>query len=279
VAKKKRLEKFNGVPIIDDETPERFLFPPDLPNGYGLVPRDYNAYPLEMFAPPSDMKVIAQSEWDARIKEQEEQQSSLEHIWRVADNGQQPKNLYQNGDPLCWAHSTVNAVMVSRAAANEPYVALSAYMVAMLTNRYQNSGGWCGQSAAGVADFGVCTQKFWPQQNRSRSNDTPEMRADAAKRKIKEEWRDLSRTISGQRLTWEQVATCALLNQAMAVDFMWWRHSVCGMRLVRVEAGSYGLMILNSHGDNDGDRGFHILRGSRARPDGAIAIRSLKAAA
>jgi hypothetical protein len=78
-------------------------------------------------------------------------------------------------------------------------------------------------------------------------------------------------------LTWQQVVSCGFNNQPMACDFNWWRHSVCGVRPVRIERGSWGLMILNSHGDNDGDRGFHILRGSKARPDGAIAIRSITA--
>lgn len=244
---------------------------------YGLVPRDYSVDPPEMFEPPSDMVLIPESEWDARFDEQEELKSSLEHIYRKADNGKQPLNVYQNGDPLCWAHSVTQAVMMARAAANMPFAALSAYMVAMLATGYRNQGGWCGQSAKQVAETGICTQKLWPQQSKSKSNDTPEMRADAAKRKIVEEWRDLTRPIHGQQMTWQQIISCGFNNQAMAVDFNWWQHSVGGVRGVRIEPGSWGLMILNSHGDNDGDHGFHILRGSKARPDGAIAIRSITA--
>jgi hypothetical protein len=59
----------------------------------------------------------------------------------------------------------------------------------------------------------------------------------------------------------------------MAWDFNWWGHSVGGIRLVKVEAGSYGRKIRNSWTDSWGDRGFGILRGSKAVPDGAIAVR------
>lgn len=266
-------DRWNGIEVISDHTPERDIFRTDV--AYGLVPRDYSVDPEEMFAGPDDMPLIAESEWEARIKEQEEQQSSLLHIWRKADNGKQPPNLYQNGDPLCWAHSSTNAAMVARAAANMPYVALSAYMVAAFANNYRKSGGWCGQSAKTIADIGVCTQKFWPQQQYSKRLDTPEMRANAALHKITEEWRDLARPIHGQRMTVAQVNTCALNNQPQALDFNWWRHSVCGLSIVIVEPGSIGRVILNSHG---GD-GIKILRGSKAVPSGAIAIKAVRASA
>ena len=268
-------DRWNGIPIIGDETPERDYMRRDV--AYGLVERDLRVHPEGMFAPPDDMDLIPESEWEDRIREQEELKSSLEHLWRVADNGKQPRNLYQNGDPLCWAHSSTNAVQLARAAAGMPYVPLSAYMVAAFANNYRKTGGWCGQSAASIAEYGVCSQEFWPQQKYSKSLDTPEMRANAALHKITEEWRDLTRPIHGQRMTWQQVVTCGLRNQPMAVDFNWWSHSVCGVRPVLIERGDIGLMILNSHGDNDGDRGFHILRGSKARPSGAIAIRAVRA--
>lgn len=266
-------EYWNSIPIIDDATPEGDIMRTDV--AYGLVPRDYSVDPIEMFEAPSDMELYPESEWEDRIKEQWEQEATLYHIWKKADNGKQPKNLYQNGDPFCWAHSSTNATMLARAAANMPYVPLSAYMVASLAANYQSTGGWCGQSAKLIAEMGVCSQKFWPQQNRSRSNDTAEMRADAAKHKITEEWRDLTRPIHGQRQTEAQIVTCSLNNQPGADDYNWWTHSVCGVACVVIERGSIGRMILNSHGDNDGDHGFHILRGSRARPDGAISIRSV----
>lgn len=50
-------------------------------------------------------------------------------------------------------------------------------------------------------------------------------------------------------------------------------------RLVRVEAGSYGLRIDNSWTDQWGDRGKATLQGARAIPDGAVATRAITVAA
>lgn len=270
------MDSVNGIPIIDDTTPDGDFLRRGV--AYGLIPRDYSVDPIELFAPPDDMAVYQESDWDALWEEQVAQKSSLRDIYDVADGGKQPANLYQNGDPFCWAHSTTNAVMVARAVAGFPYEPLSAYMVACLAANYRITGGWCGQSAKLIAEIGVCSQKFWAQQNRSRKNDTPEMRANAARHRITDEWRDLTRPIHGQRMTFAQVATCGFNRQPQALDFNWWGHSVCGMGLYRIERGSWGTLILNSHGDRDGDRGYHILRGNRAVPDGAIAIRSVMVA-
>jgi hypothetical protein len=263
--------------IIDESTPADVLFPAGC--NTGLVARDLRDDPVEMFEPPSDIQVIPRSEWDARIKEQDEQKSSLKHIWMRADAGKLPKNLYQNGFGYCWAHSTVNAAMLARAVANQPFKYLSAFAVAAIIKGGRNQGGWCGQSAKFVQEVGIPTQELWPQGKTNLSLDTPQMRQNAALHKIVEEWRDLSRPIHGQVMTFDQVATCLLLNQPCALDFMWWTHSVCGVRLVRIESGSYGIEILNSWGDTWGTQGFGILQGSRTIPDGAIGIRSIRAAA
>lgn len=265
----RRTEKWNGIPIYEDIPPA--------PRGvaFGLIPRDYSEDPVTMFEPPSDIQIYPESEWEDRLTEQWDRKETIYHNWKIHDNGEQPQNLYQNGDPLCWGHSSTWAAMAARMMAGEIYVALSAYMVSMLATGYVNKGGWCGQSAKVLKEIGACSQEFWPQQNKSRSNDTPAMRANAARHKIDEEWRDLTRPIYGQEMTEAMVVACSLNNHPMALDFNWWGHSVGGAGSVVVERGSIGRMIMNSHG---GD-GFMILRGSKAKPDGAIAIRNLTAAA
>lgn len=230
-----------------------------------------------MFAPPSEMDVYPESELYDRAKQAWDNEQTLYHLWQIANNGRLPANLYQNGHGLCWSHSSTNGVMVARCAAGMPYKPLSAYMVACLANGYRDQGGWCGQSAKLIHDVGVCEQRLWAQQSFSRSNDTPEMRENAAKHKIQEEWRDLTRPIHGQRMTWQQLATALLNGQPAACDFMWWRHSVCALALVPQSNGNLDLLILNSWGSNWGDRGFGTLSGSRKVPDGAIAIRTVTA--
>jgi hypothetical protein len=126
----------------------------------------------------------------------------------------------------------------------------------------------------------VAPQSLWPQGQRNyQSLDTPQMRQAMSKYKITDDWVDLSRPVYSRNLTFDQVATCLLNNIPCAVDFNWWSHSVCAIRLVRVEAGSYGLKIWNSWSDTWGDKGMGILRGNKALPDGAVATRTVMIAA
>lgn len=258
--------------IIDDESALKLtdkLNPPGM--GHGLVTRDYNAYPVEMFAPPTKIKLIPRSDWDAMIKEQEEMQSSLEHLRPKMANGKHFESLDQNGQGYCWFYSVTGTVMWVRAANGQPYKRLSAHAGACKVKNFRDEGGWCGLGADFIRNNGVPTIEKWPEKSMSRSNDNPETWKDAAKYKIVEDWVDLTRPVYDQNLTFDMVATCLLLNIPCAVDFNWWAHSVCAIRLVRIEAGSYGLRIINSWTDGWGIKGIGDLRGSKAIPDGAVA--------
>lgn len=259
------------TPIIDDSTSNDVIFPAGM--GRGLVPRDYSTSPVEMFAPPSEMNLIPRSEWDARIEEQERLGSSLEHIRNRGNNGQPIPILNQDQSNYCWAHSTTNTVILNRAVSNQPYVPLSAYAVASLIMNGANKGGWCGLSAKFARENGIPSQKVWPQGQFQKPSDMSAVTASAIQHKVLEDWVDLTREVYDQNLTFDQVASCMLTNVPCAVDFNWWGHSVCAVRLVRVEAGSYGLKIFNSWA-NWGDNGMGILRGQKAIPNGAIATRA-----
>lgn len=261
--------------IIHDTTPNDILFPKEF--GRGLVPRDYSVDPPEMFAPPSEIKLIPRSEWDARIDEQEQQKSSLEHIRDIGNNGQRIPSLNQTQSNFCWAHSSTGAVILRRAVMGLPYVPLSAYAVACLINNYANQGGWCGLSAKFIRENGAPSQKYWPQGSFSRSNDTPEMRASMAQHKITLDWVDLTQPLYQQNLTFDMLGSLLLQNVPCPVDYSWWSHSVLGIRLVRIEAGSYGVKIWNSWGDDFGTNGLAVLQGQRAIPDSALGVQSVTA--
>lgn len=262
----------NLEPIIDDGTPDDDLLNPVVdgePKGRGAIERDYALYPAEMFAPPSELVLIPRGEWSARIKEQEETKSRLSDILLAAG----VPSMDQGSNGYCWGHSTVGAVQGIRAVNNQPYVPLSAYMVCAIIKGGRNEGGWCGLSAKFLREHGVCSQALWPQGDRNLRLDTPEVRANAALHKVTEEFVDLTQSVYDQNLTFEQVATCLLLNIPCALDFNWWSHSVMGCDLVEVEPGSFGIRIRNSWSDSWGAKGFGILQGNKARPDGALAIR------
>ena len=258
--------------IIDDRTPSSITHDPR--HGRGGEPRDYAVDPPEMFASPTEMQLIPQSEWAARIAEQEATKSSLEHIRMIGNSGQMIPSLDQGSWGYCWAHSTTHTVMLARARANDRYIALSAFAVAATIKKGQNEGGWCGLSAQFIRDKGVPSQDVWPQGDANyRAHDTPQTWEDAAKHKITEDWVDLSQPVYDQNLTFNQVATCLLMNIPVALDYYWWGHSVCGIRLVQVGSGEFGVKIWNSWGDGWGDQGMSVITGGRMYPNGAVATR------
>jgi hypothetical protein len=243
--------------VLDDESPgsvrDKFFFPEvdGETKGHGLVPRNFAVDPPEMFAPPSEVTIIPRVEWSERIKDQERNESSPTHV-----------------------------VMLDRMKQNLPYVPLSAYAVAATIKKGRDEGGWCGLSAQFDKDRGIPSQARWPQGDRSYTKyDTPEVWASAAMHKVEEDWVDLAKPVYDRNLSWDMTATCLLSNIPCALDFNHWSHSVCGLNLVEVEPGSFGILIWNSWSDSWSDRGMGILRGSKAVPDGAVAFRVSTAAA
>lgn len=247
--------------LIDHATPTDVLFPAD--RSRGLVERDYAATPMRAV----QMPLIPRSEWSARIKEMEATKSRLSDL-----RGNIP-SLDQNGIGYCWAHSSTHAVTLLRAVAGLPYVPLSAFAVATTIKGGRDEGGWGALSLDFISDRGVPDQKYWPQQSRDLSHGTPECWANAALHKVTEGWVDVAAPQWDRSLSFDQVATCLLSRIPVVCDFNWWSHSVCGLDLVEVEPGSFGVRIWNSWSDSWGDRGTGVLRGSQAIPDGAVAPR------
>lgn len=242
-----------------------------------MVPRDYSVDPEPMFAQPTEMELIPQSEWDARYDEQEATQSSLEHIYLSGPGGGPAfVNLDQNGHGYCWAYSTGQSIMMDRLRRNLPLVRLNPHATAAIIKGGRDEGGWCGLSAKFGRENGYAEegngQGQWPLHSRSLQYDTAALRIEMAKRKIEEEWVDLTKAAYDQNLTMAQVATCGFNNIPGPRDYNWWGHSVCGIRWVRIERGSWGQLILNSW-KNWGRHGLAVLRGSQAVCNGGLAIR------
>lgn len=262
-----------GELLIEHNTPSVLILPPG--KGRGCVPRDFAIDPPEMFDPPSGMPLIPRSEWSARIREMEATQSRLSDLRLRGNGGQAIPSLDQGSVGYCWAHSTTHCAILTRVLANQPCVPLSAYAVAATIKSGADEGGWCGLSAKFLRERGVPSQAIWPQGDRNyRKYDRPETWENAALHRTTEEWVDLTRDVYDQGLTFDQVMTCLLSRIPVAVDFNWWSHSVCALDPVEVEPGSFGIRIWNSWGDSWSDRGMGVLRGQKAVPDGAVAIRT-----
>lgn len=264
-----------SIPILEDRgVGADQLRPPGA--SFGLVPRDYSVYPEEMFASPDQIAVIPESEWDARYDEQEATKSSLEHIYLSGPNGDPAfVNLDQNGNGYCWAYSTGHAMMLDRLKQNLPPVRLNPHATAAIIKGGRDEGGWCGLSAQWAREHGYAVEGTgpgeWPKQSRNLKYDTPELRAAMALHKVTSDWVDLRKQVYDQNLTRGQLATCGFMNNPAPSDFNWWSHSVCQVRWVRIERGSWGPLILNSW-LNWGRHGLAVLRGSQATANGAVSF-------
>src|SRR5690348_11436726 len=268
------VELFQGrIPIIRRSLDDGWIRGAAEEVSTGCIPRDFTVDPVRMGDSPDGMKLIPESEWDARFDEQEAQQSSLQHLYL---RGDQPafEFLDQNGFPDCWAHSTAHAIMLNRMAQNLPVVRLNAVAVATLLR--QTDGGWCGLSMKFARENGYPVigtgPGEWPYQSRH-GKDTPELRASMALHKSLEDWYDLGRQEYDQELSTQQIATCGFNNWPTALDFNKYSHSMAGLRRVRIERGAWGELILNSW-IRYGYFGLIVIPDSTARPDNAVALRS-----
>jgi hypothetical protein len=163
----------------------------------------------------------------------------------------------RNGSVLvsgnCWGYSTGNTEMLDRAARNMPYVRLNPHAVCAIIKGGRDEGGWCGLSAKFFAEIGCPTEEFWKVHSRDLKQDTPEMRANAAKHKLLEDWQDLTASIYDRSMADRLWQTCLASNIPGPMDWDEWGHSVCAGRLVEVEKGFFRPRILNSWlgwGDN-----------------------------
>jgi hypothetical protein len=91
-------------PIINDETYKYHICPvvDGQVKAHGGVPRDFHKFPREMFDPPSEMVLIAESEVADRVKEQEDKKARVSDLMRRGGpGGQLYPSLDQDGVGYC----------------------------------------------------------------------------------------------------------------------------------------------------------------------------------
>lgn len=270
----------------------------------GCIPRDYEAIPQGFYAaaPKLDIVTFDRATWPERIADMAATKSRLSDIRATGAYGKRIPSLDQNGKGYCWAHSTTMGVIMDRAVRNMGYAPLSAYAVACVIKSFRDEGGWGALSLDFIQQRGVPDEKYWPQRSMSRSNDNAQTWKNAAFHKVEEGWVDLNAAVYDRTLTFDQVMTLLMCRCPVVGDFNWWGHSILlldpvngsaerdSMRAesgkllepsefsarwgMETEAAGYGEDFINSWGDSYGDNGEATLAGSRAIPDGAVAVRS-----
>lgn len=234
----------------------------------GLKPRNYNIHPVGCFAraPRFSLDIIPESQWQSRLDEINAKKANLSDIRNRGMNGQRIPSRDQNGKGYCWGHSSTSVAMIWRALMGQPYADLSAFAVCCMIKNFYDEGGNCIDSMEFIADKGIPTSKYWPQQSMSRSNNNAETWKNAALHKFAPSWMDLDTDQDRMRA---QLVTCLLLGIPVATDYNWWGHSVATLDLVSIRP--FRTRIWNSWGDEWSDNGTGLLEESKAIPNGAVA--------
>lgn len=277
------------VPVIDDfnwsdhVTPTIETADGKIEVSYGLVPRKWEDHPhgslkgskpFEAVDFPKLIDLSDTSALDALIAEQDATESSMQHVRRKGDNGNIIPSLDQDGYGYCWMHSGTMALILTRVRDGQPYVRLSAFGPACKEKHFADQGGWGARGLELLQTIGAPPVSVWPEKSTNRSLDNAGTWAEAANYKVSEGWVDLANPVYDRTLTQAQAFTALFSSCCVIADFNWWSHSVCILRVVRIEAGRYGLLGINSWTDSYGDKGEFVVSGSRMNLDGGSAVRA-----
>lgn len=158
------------IPIIRRSLNEGFSNQNDQGNARGgCVERDFGVDPVAVGDSPNGMKLYDPSEWDAVFDEQEETESSLEHIY--LDGGKPAFPLLdQNGHGYCWSYSVGHCIMLDRMKRNYPPIRVNPHATAAIIKRGRDEGGWCGLSCKFGREHGYAIEGTgpgqWPRHSR-----------------------------------------------------------------------------------------------------------------
>lgn len=259
------LSDFGTAPIIDDGNYQQFI-DVRLADGTmgmrGREPRDYTKQPLGSlgFASPFTqvVKEIPQSEWQARIQEQEEKGELVDKICDARGS----KVKYQAQTNFCWGNSPIRSIEVARCVAGQPIVSLSPASVCCKINGFRNAGGWGSQAVDYCAKVGPAPSSDWPDNAIDRQYDNAKSDADRPKYKIAD-WVELE----PHNLT--QLGTLLLKKIPVCLGLDWWGHEILAIRLLW-NRGFY-VLIDNSWGTQWGDNGRGVLTLQKASASDAVA--------
>lgn len=178
----------------------------------------------------------------------------------------------QNGTVYCWNNAGTQAASTMRRIMGLPFVKISAASVGAIATGFRMRGGYGGEALKVLTELGGVDEKMWPNNSISRSLDNAETRENR-KYHVVIEWIECE--------TWDEVATCSVLNMPMSCDYGWWSHVVMGCEILPED--DEPLRIRNSWSENWGDKnkhgkgGFSVLKGGRRVPDYCFAIRQVTA--
>ncbi len=213
----------------------------------------------------NDDWLIPQSEWQARIQEQQETQSRISDL--VAHYKIPPKN--QGSLNYCWIYAPVHAMELNRVRSGYPYQPLAAAQVGACIKRGRNSGGWGMEGVRWIGQHGIATEGDYGSSPAIQpSYASPAMMRAAARNKCTE-WVECRPKVV------PQLVSMLLRGYAVAIGLDWWRHEVTACEAIWLD-GAIAIRIRNQW-QGWGSNGFGILRGSKMIPSDCVSPVSMAA--
>ena len=214
---------------------------------------------------------IRMEEWPDRIADQRRRRASAKEVWRQSRIGvwNQAETSY------CHAFSTVMNVAVARERAGLPFKELSPSSVGGPVTGYTNQGWYIEGDLAQAVKVGVATTEFVPRKTTRRGDFKPGWQADAAETRVLEFFDGQSRDV-------ELLGSYLLAGYGYTAGLNWWGHAIWFMDLLDLNTKlpatdwrRYGFELLNSWGEEWGDKGTAVLNGNKAIADTFFPILSV----
>lgn len=253
----------------------------DMPKG--LVPRDFQSFPMGAFAPLKDIPLIPWQDFPDLIREQEANKSRLVDLLLRAGipsmNQNDPKYSGSRRPRwgYCWSYATVGCMITIREKMNQPYVPLSAFGLAYTQMNGEDRGGWSALSLDVATTRGVGPESLWPEfEQRMRPPESP-FWAEAKKYRVTDGWAELTAPVYDRDLSHHQSMSLLMQRCPEGADYNWWGHAVQMLAVYDAfpnkdpkDPMRYGKIGRNSWGDSYGDRGFFRLQGQRCISDNSV---------
>jgi len=226
---------------------------------------DYQMPGAVSFGAP--VQSIPYERWPELIRQQNEDESSLYHVWQQSRIGV----LNQGQSSYCWAFSSVAGLMLQREIEARPFRRLSPSSVAAPIVGYTNRGYYIESALEGMRTQGAASEDFVPMLTTNSREFKGGWRDDAAKNRI-----SIANAIPRDHQT---QGSMLLMGFPLVAALNWWGHAILFLQVLdrypsrpATDYTRYGVLFLNSWGTGWGQGGLGVLEYSQQIADRAYIV-------